>query len=330
MQNSNNDTVLVTGANGFVGSRLCRWLHSEGYRVIAGVREGCDTSRLSGIDLEFRTGDITKPETLPAMVGEVDYVVHNAGVVKANHPDHFFKINQEGTGNIIEAARCNSKLKKFVYISSLAAVGPSEKNRPLDEDDPAHPITVYGRSKLAGERAVLSATEQIKSVIIRPPGIYGPGDREMFAFFQIIDNRIKPYIGSLNRRIQLVHVDDLCHGVMLALRADTEPGSRYFIAETRSYSYRELIAHLRRAVDRWCIPVYLPGAAVKFTARISETVLRLFDRTPMFTVEKAKEILENWEMCTDRARKELGFESRIPFPEGARKTVHWYREEAWL
>lgn len=323
-------SVLITGANGFVGSRLCARFIADGYHVIAGVRDGSDGTLIESLDLEYRFGDITQPETLPEMVQGVDYIIHNAGIVKAGTSDKFYEINQRGTRNILEAAGANQNLRKFVYISSLAAAGPSEPNQPLTEDSLPAPITEYGRSKLAGEREVLNFADRVTSVIVRPPGMYGPGDKEMFSFFQILNNRVKPYLGNPRRKLQLVHVDDLALGVARTLKAETTSGSIYFIAESISYSYYALIRHLRRAVGRASLPVYIPGWLVRMIAGLSERSMRAMAKAPMFTVEKANEILENWEVSVEKAKSELGFESEIPFPDGARMTVHWYREKGWL
>lgn len=330
MPENRKATVLITGANGFVGSRLCRRLLDDGYRVVAGIREGCNKELIAGLDLEFRFGDVTCPETLTAMVKDIDYIVHTAGIVKAANPDLFFQVNHFGAKNIAEAAIQNKNLKRFILISSLAAAGPSVKGIPLTEDAAPHPITAYGRSKLAGEEAVLALKERIDVTILRPPGIYGPGDREMFAFFQIVNFRIKPYLGNLKRRLQLLHVDDLSLSVSRAFENRRPSGATYFIAESESYSYRELVDHLCRAVGRKGIPIIIPGPFLKAIAGISETLMKTFGKHPMFTIEKASEILGNWEVSTEKAKKELAFESKISFPDGARETANWYRREGWL
>jgi dihydroflavonol-4-reductase len=330
MSETYKESVLITGANGFVGSRLCHRLLDDGFRVIAGVRQSANLCLLDGLDLEYRYGDIMRPETLPDMIKDADYIIHNAGLIKAKSREQFMTVNCQGTKNILQAVMQNKPPKKFIYISSVSAAGPSMPNCPLTEDSPLHPLTDYGRSKAAAENEVIAAKDRINSTIIRPPAVYGPGDMESFTFFQILDNRIKPYLGNWKRRLHMVHVDDLCYGIFRAMKAETKSGSVYFIAESRGYSFGELVGYLRKATGRAALPVYMPGWVVKLAAFVTEKTMTAFGGTPMFTTEKANEILSGWELSVEKARKELGFQSQIPFPEGACQTIHWYREEGWL
>ncbi len=328
---SGESSILVTGANGFVGSRLCRKFLDEGFRVVAGVRRTADLSLLEGLDLEWRYGDVTRPETLKEMVAGVEYVIHNAGVVKVKRKETFFKVNVGGTKFLFEAiAEHNLQIKKAVYISSLAAAGPSIDGRLLTEEDNPHPLTSYGKSKLAGERIALSFSDRFNVLAIRPPGIYGPGDTEILSFFEVINKRIKPFIGSPDRRLQLVHVDDLCLAVFLAVTTDTKSGEIYFVAENRSYSMRELITLLEKGCGKRALPVRVPSPLFKAIAGISEFAFKLVGATPMLTREKAAELLVSWEVSTVKAKREFGFESQVPFEQGARQTYHWYRQKGWL
>ena len=324
-------TVLITGANGFVGSRLCRKFLAEGLRVVAGVRQTSDVTLLNGLQVEYRYGDVNDPESLPAMGSGIDYIIHNAGVVKARRPETFYKVNEEGTRNLLSAiAQHNPDVRRVVYISSLAAAGPSVNGHPVAETDEPQPITVYGKSKLAGERAALEFAPAVNVVAVRPPAVYGPGDKETYTFFQAAHRHLKPAIGDQKRKMQLVHVDDLADGVYLAAVADTIPGGVFYIAESRAYTMGELTRLLMHACDRWGVPVYLPGFAFRAVAACSECLFRIFGGTPALTREKAGELLASWEVSTEKARRELGFVSRIPFAEGARQTYHWYREQGWL
>jgi nucleoside-diphosphate-sugar epimerase len=324
-------SVLITGANGFVGSRLCRRLLRSQYHVIAGVRKSADRSRLEGIDPEYRYGDTTQPETLPDMVDGVDYVIHNAGVIKAKDKAAYFRVNVQGTQNLFEViAQHNPEIKRVIYISSVAAAGPSHPGHPVSETDEPHPITTYARSKLAGEKAALSFADKFEVVSIRPPAVYGPGDREIFTLFKAVYRRIKPLIGDLQRRLQLVHVDDLCEGIFKALTAPVRSGSVYFIAEKDSYTAGEMISTLEKCSGRKGLPLLLPAPLFRVIAAVSEFSFRLVGATPMLTREKTRELNASWEMDVSRAREELGFESRITLEEGARQTFEWYLAEGWL
>ncbi len=327
----NNASILITGANGFVGSRLCRKFADEGFHVTAGVRKSADLRLLDGLELEYRYGDVTHPDSLPEMVTGVDYVIHNAGVVKAKKPETFFAVNEAGTENLCDALlKYNPLVKKLVLTSSLAAAGPSEPGRPRHESDPPGPLTTYGESKLAGEKKLLSYSDKLDVVAVRPPGVYGPGDKELFALFQAVDNHIRPQIGSMSRRLQLVHVDDLCLGFFKAVTAETKSGAVYFIAEHESYSMKEMIADVVRGSGKTAIPLVIPGALFKLIAAASEFCFKAVGATPMLTREKTRELLASWEIDVSCAREELGFVSQIPFAEGAKQTYEWYRAEGWL
>ncbi len=324
-------TVLITGANGFVGARLCRRFLRAGWQVAAGVRKTSNLTSLDNQAVEFRYGDVCDPDTLPPMVADVNVIIHNAGVVKARRTETFYEVNEKGTENLLQAiVRHNSRLTRFVYVSSLAASGPSTRGRPRTEDDSPAPLTEYGRSKLAGERVVLSYADRLSTVAVRPPGIYGPGDREIFSFFQAVHRHLRPAIGDQLRLLQLVHVDDLAEGVFLAATGPVESGRIYFIAEDRAYTMRELTALLVDAIGRRTAPVILPAGVFRLVAAISETICRLYGGTPMLTREKANELLADWEVSIDRAREELGYRSRIPFARGAAETYQWYRKQGWL
>lgn len=324
-------TVLVTGANGFVGSRICRRLLADGYHVIAGVRKTADLKLLADVDVAYRYGDITQPDTLSDMVRGIDYVVQNAGVVKAKRPETFFKVNEEGVHHLLEALVAhNPAIKRVVMISSIAAVGPSEPGTPRAEDDPPNPVTTYGRSKLAGEKVAREFAGKLPLTIIRPPGVYGPGDKEILAVFKAVNRRIKPLIGDPRRRLQLVHVDDLCDAIAKALTAGVPSGSTYFAAEKDSFTYRQMVDLLALAAGKTTFSLVLPPPLFRLIAAVSEFSCKMIGVAPMLTREKARELNASWEVTVDKARRELGFESSISFERGARETFDWYRKEGWL
>lgn len=328
---SHAPTVLITGANGFIGSRLCRSFEAAGFSVTAGVRKNADCSLLEGISLTYRYGDVTESASLPEMVRGADYIIHNAGLTKARTTEQFFSVNENGTRNLLEAAATHARgCKRFVLISSLAAGGPVRNSRPVAETDQPDPVTTYGKSKLAGERLVAAYADKLPITVVRPTGVYGPGDKEILTIFKTIAIHLRPQIGDQSRRIQLVHVDDLCDGVLAAATKEVTSGSVFYIAESRAYQMQELLDLVQRAVSTWTIPLPLPAGLFRMIAALSERATRLLGGTPMLTNEKANELLASWEVSTQAARERLGFEAAIPFADGAKQTVEWYRKAGWL
>jgi nucleoside-diphosphate-sugar epimerase len=324
-------SVLVTGANGFVGARLCHKLLLEGFEVIAGVRKTSDCRPLQALNVSYRFGDVTEAATLGGMVDGADFVIHNAGVVKARRRETFTRVNVEGTRALMEAlAERNPSVRRVVYISSMAAAGPSIDGAPVEESDQPHPVTAYGVSKLAGEEAALGYTARFEVVALRPSGVYGPGDKELFSLFQTVHKGFRPRIGNMQRKLQLVHVDDLARAVFLALTGPAQSGQTYNIAENQTYTMDELIAQVAEGVGRKGIPLSIPGPIFKGLAAISEAVFRMVGAAPMLTREKAGELLASWEISTAKARREIGFESCIPLRQGVRETYQWYLREGWL
>ena len=328
---SSSQSVLITGANGFIGSRLCALFLRSGFRVVAGVRKTSDVSLLKGLEVEYRHGDVTLAESIPAMVSGVDVVVHNAGLVKAKSREQFFEVNAGGTAQLLAGVlQHDPNCRKVVLISSMAASGPSLNGKPTKEEDLPHPVTVYCESKLAGEREALKFASKLHVVILRPSGVYGPGDKETITFFKSAAKGIRPYFGDTTRRLQLVHVDDLCRCVLAAVTRPTKSGDVFFVAEKRALSLAELVDCLCRAAGKRGFPLVVPGPVFRLIAALSEFGFKLVGATPMLTREKANELLASWEISTEKARRQLGFESQIPFEEGSRETFGWYRQQGWI
>jgi len=147
--------VFLTGGSGFLGSFVAEQLTGEGHTVRALVRPRSDKRALEKLPrVEFAPGAIEDPASLGPALDGVDAVVHVAGIVKARKPADFFAVNTQGTRNLLDAAVARGGLRRFVYVSSLAAVGPSADGTPVPDDAEPRPVTHYGRSKLEAERAV--------------------------------------------------------------------------------------------------------------------------------------------------------------------------------
>ncbi|HSH00472.1 MAG TPA: SDR family NAD(P)-dependent oxidoreductase [candidate division Zixibacteria bacterium] len=320
--------VLVTGANGFIGARLCHTLRERGVEVVAGVRRGANLDYLGEDRPPLQFGDVTKPETFEDLLDNIDIVIHNAGLVKATRSEHLFAVNAQGAEALMQAALRRGQATRFIYISSQAAAGPSTGAPRRETDEPA-PITDYGRSKLAGEQSLLRYRDRINLQILRPSGVYGPGDRETFTFFQAVARGIRPHIGDITRPVSVIYVDDLTAGIAQALGHDLPSGEIYSLAEPDERSFAELLVLICQTLDRRTLAIPIPGPVFRALGALSQSA-RLFGAAPMLTWEKAGEVLAGWRVSIERASKHFDFAPQIPFPEGARRAIEWYREQGWL
>ncbi len=188
--------VLITGATGFIGSHLAEELHRKGYKLRCLVRKTSNLRWLKHLPIEYIYGDLFDAEMLRRSVEGVDYVYHVAGVTKAKNREEYFRGNHLGTRNLLDAVReVKPDLKRFILVSSLAAVGPSLNGQPVDETTHYHPITSYGESKMEAEKECLQLTDSIPVTVVRPPAVYGPRDKDIFAFFDTMNKGLQPMIG---------------------------------------------------------------------------------------------------------------------------------------
>ncbi len=274
------------------------------------------------------TARLDDADALRRAVADARTVVHLAGATRALRPATFHDVNAVGTLRLIDAMEEDGGGRRLVYLSSLAAVGPAGE-RGVRPDDEPQPLTAYGRSKLEGERYALGR-EGLNVVVLRPPAVYGPRDRELLTFFRLARRGILPVIGRADRRIQMVHAVDLADALVRAMDTRTATGVLH-IAEDTAYTWSEMLDHVAAAVGRRGIRVPVPAAALGGAAHITQVATRLTGRPVVFDREKAREILaEGWLCETDSARRALGFVASIRLPEGLSATAAWYRAHGWL
>lgn len=330
MQNQAIETVLVTGANGFIGSRLCRLLAANGYAIRILCRETSDLTLLKDIPLTKIIGDITRPETLPQAVAGVDYVLHLAGLIRARKISDFYFVNQQGTLNLANAVKNhNPGIKKFVLVSSLAAAGPAS-GTPRKESDPPGPITDYGRSKLAGEEALRPFYDHFPITVIRPPAVYGPGDKAILTIFEIVNCRLRPFMAGGHNRVQMVFVDDLVEALRLSMDSAKGRGQTFFIAQTESNTIREMMDIIAELLGKKTLALTVPRPLLNGIALLSENLFRAVGKAPLFSRQKVRELTADWAMDVSAAHQELGFRAAHDFRTGAQITIDWYRREGWL
>ncbi len=278
-------------------------------------------------------GALSDRGSLLAATEGVDGIIHAAGLVKARRPADFYRTNELGTANLLDAAKTNAPvIKRFVLISSLVVMGPSEDGRPVPEGASPNPVTHYGRSKLAAEQAARAEVHSLPITIIRPPMIYGPRDREILPFFKSVKLGVLPLTGSRNSVLSAIFAADCARACIKALEVDVPSGSTYFVEDGQRDTLGDLIAHIENALGRraW-LRVPVPRFLMYGAALCSELYGRVMGRAVMLTRDKLNELLASHWVCDSReAQTALGWKPLISFEEGARITGAWYRREGWL
>lgn len=317
--------LFITGATGFVGSHLVEAVAHRGLTARALVRETSDTAHLRRHGIEAVTGSLADVESLRRALGDASTVVHLAAATRALSPTEFHRVNAEGTERLLDAMGTGRRL---VYLSSLAAVGPAT-GRPVRPEDEPRPITAYGRSKLAGERAALNRPG-IEAAVVRPPAVYGARDRDLLTFFRFARMGVLPSAGPPDREVQMIYAPDLADAILAAAGTSGATGV-YHAAEPTRYTWSRVLEMVGEAVGRPAVRVRVPAVAVRSAAAISEAVARVTGRPVIFDRDKARELLApGWTCETEYARRELGFEAAVPLAEGLAETVAWYRAYGWL
>ena len=325
-------TALVTGAAGFTGGHLARYLAARGASVRALVRR---RDRAPGLDhqhIDVVEGDLTDRASLARAIAGTDVVYNIAARYReANLPvAAYHAVNAAAVAAIVEIAH-EAGARRVVHCSTVGVHGDIE-HPPANEDAPLRPGDVYQETKVDGERLGREAAGRtgMDLVIARPTGIYGPGDRRLFKLFGKIATRRFVMLGRGRNFYHVTYIDDLCEGFRLCGDVPAAAGRTYILGGGEVTTLRELVdvtaevagvAPPRISLPVW--PVWLAGAACEavFTPLgMSPPIYRR--RVDFFRKSRAFDIT--------RARQELGFAPAVGLREGIRRTLHWYREHGWI
>lgn len=324
--------TLVTGGTGFVGSHLVDHLLEKNYSVRCLIRKSSDTKWLTGKPVEFVYGDLFDAEALREAVSGVDYIYHSAGVTKAKTKEGYYNGNSVGTRNLLDATlRHNPGLKRFVHISSQAAVGPSESSTPITEDRAANPLTTYGKSKWQAEVECRKMFDKLPVTIVRPPVVYGERDKDVFEFFNTYSKGLQPMVGFNEKLVSMIHAVDLVRGIVMAGESDRSKGETYFITSSELYGWKQIGEATRQVMNKKALRVRLPEFLVYVIAAFAEFFSFFSSQPALINFEKAKDMVQDYWTCShEKAKRDLGFVQQISLENGIRRTVEWYRMQGWL
>lgn len=325
--------VLLTGANGFVGSHILDQLLAHQIAVAALLRPSSDRKFIAAqlARVEVRLGGIDQPASLDAALEGITHVIHCAGATKALNAAGFFAVNQLGTRNLVAAVnRRGAQIQRFLHISSLAAAGPATSDRPKREADAPAPVSDYGRSKLAAEREVTDRC-QVDWGIIRPPAVYGPRDAEFLRLFKAVKSHVLPRFGGGRQQLTLVYVEDLAAAIVVALTHPNASREVFFAGSPEVVTAAELAHTIATEAGSWTLPLPLPNAVLWLACQWAELVARLTKRANVLNAQKWAELqAPGWVCDVTRLRGEVGYECRTDLRAGVAKTRDWYRAQGWL
>jgi nucleoside-diphosphate-sugar epimerase len=324
-----NMKVLVTGATGFVGQNLVKILHEEGHEIRCLVRGNSKVDPLKKIGVELAYGELLNKASLPSAVCGIDIVYHLAGEVYAKSAKKFYEVNCIGTKNLLESC-VQIELKKFIYLSSIAASGPSpSKDTPVNEESPCTPISDYGRSKYEAEKLVLQyyKIHKLPTIIIRAPIVYGPWDNpssRVYLFLHFIKKGLFRTVGDGNNLISMCYTDNLIHGILLAAKSKGLEGEIYYIADERPYTINEIAKAVAREEGVKLSLSHIPIWVAATAAIILFIPAKLFGFVSPLSWMTIKEVRNTWTCDISKSQKELGYKPKIGFEEGVKRTVEWY------
>jgi nucleoside-diphosphate-sugar epimerase len=324
--------VLVTGATGFTGGHLARALAAAGHQVRALVRGDCRLHQdLSTAGIELAPGDLRDPGSLAAAVAGVDVVYHIAAIYRQAgvSADTYRAVNATAVGELV-AQSARAGVRRVVHCSTVGVHGDIE-HPPANEEAPIRPGDIYQRTKVEGEERARAeaARSGIEVTIVRPSGIFGPGDRRLLKLFRNTIHRF-PTLGRGEIYYHLTYIDDLVAGFRLCGEHPAAANRTYILAGGEVTTLNQAVALIASVAgvspQRWHLPVWpfwVAGAlceAVCTPIGIEPPIYRR--RVDFFTKSRAFDIL--------RAQTEIGYAPHTTLREGMSRTLTWYREHGWL
>ena len=328
--------ILVTGASGFIGSFIVEEAIRQGFDTWAAVRGSSSREYLQDERINFIELNLSSEEQLCEQLRphRFDYVVHAAGVTKCVDKRDFYRINTEGTQNLVTALRrLGMPLKRFVYISSLSVFGAIREQQPykeICETDTPQPNTEYGRSKLVAEQW-LDTQKDFPYVVLRPTGVYGPREKDYYIMAKSIKQHSDFSVGYKRQDITFVYVTDVVQAVFLAMEKG-KTGRKYFLSDGEVYQSTTFSDYIHEELGRpWWIRIKAPVWVLRAVTFCGEYAGRLAGKVSALNNDKYNILRQrNWRCDIQPAVSELGYRPQVLLKEGVQRTIAWYKEHGWL
>ena len=318
--------IALTGASGLLGGAIAKRLRQAGFRVRCLLRRPEPTWQGETV-----LGDLADRTALGELVKGASGVLHVAAMYRSDGPrEEFMSVNRDGTERLLWAAQ-ESGVRRFVYCSTIGVHG-SVRVTPSNEDAPFDPQDAYQESKLAAERICVGAVGKgpMEIVVLRPCGIYGPGDTRLLKMFTMLQKRMFVQIGEGSANFHPVFIDDLAEGFMRGLTVPGVDGEIFILGAADYTPLKTLIAQAAASLDRPPPWIRLPYKPVELIADLCETTCRKFSIEPTLHRRRLTFFKHNRAFSIAHAREGLGYDPQVDLVEGFRRTVAWYRQQGLL
>ncbi len=325
--------ILITGASGFIGSTLVEESLAKGWAVTAAIRPTSDKSALTDPRIRFLELNFKDKNDLHSKLttaGRFDYIIHNAGTTKAINRQAYIDTNSGNTERFVNILRGGKLIpEKFLFVSSLAALGPAKGNNIITPCQIPAPVTGYGDSKLAAEQ-FLSHLTDFPWVTIQPTAVYGPRDKELFTFINLVSKGLELSLGSKQQNLSFVYSKDLTTQMLSALERGIV-GKKYIATDGRHYTSDDLGKAVREAIGRKTLKIKIPLSIIGIVAKISEQVGEWRNVATIINTEKMNELAaESWLCDVSETFEDLNFTPQYDLYSGMKEAVNWYKKHGWL
>ena len=323
--------ILVTGATGFTGKAVSRRLVEEGEEIVAFVRPTSDVRELEKLGVECLRVDIKNPTDVMDHFAGISTVYHIAAAYRAEYADHeeFRLVNVEATRNLLEAAKRNG-VRRFIHCSTVGVQGRID-DPPAAEEYRFLPGDHYQASKMEGELLALRYfSDGLPGVVVRPVGIYGPGDTRFLKLFRPISKGMFVMIGTGNTLYHLTYISDLVDGFLLCGKKDEALGEVFTIAGETYTTIHELVQMiagvLGKPLPAWRVPFY----PVYLASVVCEKACSLVGVEPPLYPRRVEFFYKDRAFSIAKARRLLGYSPKVGLQEGLAATADWYKEKGMI
>lgn len=321
--------IIITGANGFIGSRLAEKIQKKGFMVTALLREKADCTLLPPQIARLTVNYDDQISLTKALSGH-DCVIHCAAKTKGSSFKDIAETNVSLTQKIVKACNDTDSVQQLIFISSQAAAGPGKGNTSITEEDTPNPISWYGQSKLQAEEFIKSQSKK-NWTIIRPSSVYGPGDKDFLFYFQFIEKHLAIHPGFNDKYVSLIYIDELTDLVSTTINHPKAMNEIFFASDGRTYTISSFCDTLALAMDKFVFPISIPDSMVFMTGAVMEMIGRFQNKIPILNKQKAHELRQyNWLIRNLKSTEKLGFTPKANLLSNLTKTYQWYKRNKWL